>query len=575
MANSNSIIDQFRQNYGTPAQTVSVSPDATIAPALVKTLPVQPQFQKIMLDSPQEQVRQQYDAMNPTSNPSVFDQFRQNYGIPAPAQTLWGDSGQPLAKVFQDAPAASSNAPMVKMPELPQSAPPKVTFAAPAPSPQQQQIAHDQQTLQKVQWAQENPWGTANNHPGKLGKLAHAFSELGNVAGDIFAPREMELIPGTQLNRQMQEGSWVNRLNSEIGQESENEARNANTAHAVQETAQMPEELKQQMDTIRAGLAEHGLQMDDTTGKISPVSDSELSPALRAQLLPKSEFEALQREHPNWTAEQVQNQTAKPLSKEQADALNQTWNAIAQQYHLPQDQFREGMASADASALSTSLNSVISRGQGQQKITVQTDNQGSARTDRAFQYNNGELDKLSNPLMQLQQRMGTLQSNLAQGSPQADALVAPELLSVMAGGQGSGLRMNEAEISRIVGGRSQWQDLKAAAQRWSLDPSSANSITPEQRQQIHALVNAVNTKIQAKQEILNGAYGDLLETDDPREQRQIVAGVRQKLSTLDEGGAGPSHGVKLSDAMSLPENKGKSEEDVIRDIESHGYQVIR
>jgi hypothetical protein len=59
-------------------------------------------------------------------------------------------------------------------------------------------------------------------------------------------------------------------------------------------------------------------------------------------------------------------------------------------------------------------------------------------------------------------RFGRLRDTLNQKSPQADALVAPELLTVIAGGQGSGLRMNEAEIARSVGGRSHLEDLKAA-----------------------------------------------------------------------------------------------------------------
>jgi hypothetical protein len=46
-----------------------------------------------------------------------------------------------------------------------------------------------------------NPWGSAGNHPGFLGKLGHIASTIGNIAGDIVAPSTMELIPGTQLNK--------------------------------------------------------------------------------------------------------------------------------------------------------------------------------------------------------------------------------------------------------------------------------------------------------------------------------------------------------------------------------------
>ena len=125
-------------------------------------------------------------------------------------------------------------------------------YAPPAPTPGQQQISNDQQQLQKVRWNQSHPWGTAptydasgvqtdpGNHPGKLGKIAHAFSTLGNIAGDIFAPAVTENIPGSQLNMQEKEGSLAKRLNTEIGDESQNQERGALTAKTEEETEEMP-----------------------------------------------------------------------------------------------------------------------------------------------------------------------------------------------------------------------------------------------------------------------------------------------------------------------------------------------
>jgi hypothetical protein len=50
----------------------------------------------------------------------------------------------------------------------------------------------------------QNPWGTAENHPGFGGKLGHIAAAIGNVAGNIVAPETMEMIPGTAANRQAQ-----------------------------------------------------------------------------------------------------------------------------------------------------------------------------------------------------------------------------------------------------------------------------------------------------------------------------------------------------------------------------------
>lgn len=182
---------------------------------------------------------------------------------------------------------------------------------------------------------------------------------------------------------------------------------------------------------------------------------------------------------------------------------------------------------------------------------AQAPQKGTERSDKSYQYNSGSLDKVGAPVDQAIQRMGRLRDTLAQGTPQADALVAPELLTVMAGGAGSGLRMNEAEISRIVGGRSNWESLKAAANKWSLDPKTANSITPDQRTQIHKLVEEVNKKLVAKQAVINEAHDSLLDSDDPKEHRRIVGDAKKKLDAVDQGqgSALPEGGGKPLDAQ--------------------------
>jgi hypothetical protein len=156
------------------------------------------------------------------------------------------------------------------------------------------------------------------------------------------------------------------------------------------------------------------------------------------------------------------------------------------------------------------------------------------RADRSYQFNSTQLDRYAKPVTDLQTRMARLKDSLDQNSPAADALVGPELLSIMSGGAGSGLRMNEAEISRIVGGRSKWESLRAAAQQWSPDPKAANSITPEQRQQIRDLAKAVQDRLDAKQEVIDSARDDLANTDDPVRHRRIVTNAQRKLLEADQ-----------------------------------------
>lgn len=58
-----------------------------------------------------------------------------------------------------------------------------------------------------------SPWGTALNHPGFLGKVAHVASRIGNAAGDIFDPAAMTLIPGTDLHNAAKERSAFGEVN--------------------------------------------------------------------------------------------------------------------------------------------------------------------------------------------------------------------------------------------------------------------------------------------------------------------------------------------------------------------------
>jgi hypothetical protein len=357
--------------------------------------------------------------------------------------------------------------------------------------------------------------------------LRHVAGIAGRVAGDIVAPGETELITHS-LGQ------------SGIGPE-------ANPIRAKQLAGLQQQDVTEQDAASKRGLeaaqaanfSEEAAEMPGKTASEEALQGAQTYRAYNP--LATSDFELWHQQNPNGTAQEYQQVLAKPLTQQDADSRNAIWDKIADQYHLPKGQFKAGMPSADAAQLAGSLNNVISRGQGAQSITIKQEaagKSGDARADRSFQYNQGELDKLTNPISQMTMRMGRLQDTINQNSPQADALMAPELLTIMAGGQGSGLRMNEAEISRIVGGRSNWQSLQASVNKWQTDPSKANSITPSQRQQIRSLVQSVSQKLNVKQEALSQAAGELIDSDDPKQHRAIVQRARTILNSIDEGTQG-------------------------------------
>lgn len=158
----------------------------------------------------------------------------------------------------------------------------------------------------------------------------------------------------------------------------------------------------------------------------------------------------------------------------------------------------------------------------------------ASRSDRSYQFNAKELDEERKPLEATMSKISAATSNIDLKSPQADALLAPQILSLAAGGTGSGLRMNEAEIARIVGGRTVWESIKASANKWSTDPSHPQ-IPEAQRTQMVQILQAAAQKGTLKSSILEWGDQALVNSDDPKEQRQIVATARKLMTAVDEG----------------------------------------
>lgn len=105
---------------------------------------------------------------------------------------------------------------------------------------------HEEQTLAQMQYDKQHPWGgEISPHPGAIGKIGHVLAKVGNIAGDIVAPATMANIPGTELNKQVQERGEQELLGTERAAESEEPLRAAQTkeleARAAKEGEGAPE----------------------------------------------------------------------------------------------------------------------------------------------------------------------------------------------------------------------------------------------------------------------------------------------------------------------------------------------
>ena len=57
--------------------------------------------------------------------------------------------------------------------------------------------------LAKSHFERMNPYGSAANHPGLIGKIEHGLATAGEIAGSMTVPEVVQQLPGTEMHRQM------------------------------------------------------------------------------------------------------------------------------------------------------------------------------------------------------------------------------------------------------------------------------------------------------------------------------------------------------------------------------------
>lgn len=81
---------------------------------------------------------------------------------------------------------------------------------------------YSHQKLAQMEFDKAHPWGgDISAHPGLLGKIGHIAAKVGNIAGDVLAPGVMANIPGTDINKQIQEADTKRELTERTAAEQE------------------------------------------------------------------------------------------------------------------------------------------------------------------------------------------------------------------------------------------------------------------------------------------------------------------------------------------------------------------
>jgi hypothetical protein len=112
-------------------------------------------------------------------------------------------------------------------------------------------------------------------------KIGHVFAKVGNIAGDVLAPGIMARIPGTDLNRNIEEQGLARQLNDVTGEEAKNAYTGVEQAKTEEETKEAPQKAADTHALTESEITEHNAQ---AANLLHPQA--------------KTDFEAWQRQNP-------------------------------------------------------------------------------------------------------------------------------------------------------------------------------------------------------------------------------------------------------------------------------------
>lgn len=416
----------------------------------------------------------------------------------------------PLGPPPPDLPLDGMEQPLAKMPQIAQ---PQVTYA---PDPQQQMIDHDQQQLQKVRWHEDNPWGTANNHPGTLGKIAHVLSVAGQIGGNIIAPNVVADIPGTQSNMRGNANALAERLGQETTAQGLDKEHAATTAKTEQDTALEPGKTQstenyqdaetrkindeiQQGPSLAAGYA-HAVNQALKEGRdpsqdpiVQHISDAITS--IQKQSAPKDDA----------------TKTVDLIGPDKKEHL-MGWNPQTQKYDRDMGLKGEKPPVVNVNAATSALDRETAR--------------FAKPYEKAVADANTQLDKIADARAMIN------------GSAEAQALGVPKVLTALVSGAGSGVRITQPELNAIAKARGLSGDVEGTINSWA----GQGKLTATQKQQLTGILDDVKARILAKQQIHNEALDRINGAPDRNTVLQTEKDVRKRLSDLEQGGGGAKEG---------------------------------
>ena len=352
----------------------------------------------------------------------------------------------------------------------------------------------------KQNFLKNTPWGSAENHPSVLGKLGHIGEMVASRTPFFGINAITASIPGSEGYR---------------------------AAESSRIEAQLPQAATAKTAEQNATTSENSLKNSGTLAQQAVVANEEYRNAIASgdqQRIGKSK-QAL--DDINALIEKMKPVAKIPTGDEQlGEQQEQLQQSLLRRYQVlhpggqlpPEFQMKPNSTANDYTRLDKALEAIEkAQGTKTQQDTVNQQKDEAAQTHKEehagknYDTYRTQVDKQAAPMDAIASRATLLVHNLDAKDKQADAQVAPELLSIASGGVGSGLRMNEAEISRVVGGRSVWDSLIAAINKVR---EGEGTFSDEQRSQMRKIGTYIYDRAAAVTTVYSDVRDRMLEDKD-------------------------------------------------------------
>jgi hypothetical protein len=422
-------------------------------------------------------------------------------------------------------------------------------------TPEGKELA-DRLSYAKQSYLAHSPWGSEGNHPGILGKIAHGLARTGEVAADIVSPGLMTAIPGTPERMARQQAATQGTLGQDVA---------ANTARMAEEAK---ESKPSAQDTFKE--ATQGGITDPAHPELGPQQAyvDEHDPTKIHYLGPMPAKEGTAANTPAADADLADYKQRVANSGLTGKALEVYGNAPTGATKAELDKrFDEatklrGMNQADAEHALADQARTDAAAEHKTEHTETAAHTATEQTGKVYDNYSKQVDKVKDPVDAIGARAGLAIKNLDLKDKAADALVAPEILTLAAGGQGSGLRMNEAEIQRIVGGRDVWDTLKSKINYLRTKGGTFDDVQRAQLKQIATYIadrsSAISSVLDVTREnMLAGQSDESAVRKSYNDGKKVVSNIEEKGIVPPGGTHSPGDYIMFNGQVMIIDEKGK------------------